>query len=344
MKKLAIILVIIMLASFTVACDNASPVDTVPDEDQDASIFPIGSDDEYVHFTIAGSVEYWNAGRQGMKEACEALGVKYSQSSIEGVDVNEAVAVLEALVERGVSGIFTVGHFPDAYAPVINRAYELGIPFVITTLDVPDSMRISFLGADFVSYGRVMGAEAAKAAGGVGKVIISTNLDNGGQTAMDVVTGITLELEEKWPNMEVVSILQDDSQLDVATTVISSALQVHPDAAVIIGAQSISGIAAVTAVREAGLRGSVQIVSIDRDIPTMEAIESGDIYSTVAGKQMPEGFLAVMLMHQWRNHNNMLSFDDSVSGVLSTPDFVDFGAFVINQDNVQNFIGFGYTG
>ncbi|MPN31615.1 hypothetical protein SDC9_179089 [bioreactor metagenome] len=81
----------------------------------------------------------------------------------------------------------------------------------------------------------------------------------------------------------------------------------------------------------------VTVVCIDKDAPTLEAIEAGDIYATVIGKQYTEVYYATKFLYDY-NHNNLkLVSDSKAAGISPLPTFVDTGAIVITKDNVSFF-------
>ena len=110
------------------------------------------------------------------------------------------------------------------------------------------------------------------------------------------------------------------------------------------GASFIDAIGAVTAIKEAGLSDKVDVISIDRDSATLEYIQSGDIYSTVAGKQYTEVYYGVLFCYDYKHGaKNAFSADDAAAGMVIAPSFVDTGALIINAQNVDKFVGFSYA-
>ena len=144
--------------------------------------------------------------------------------------------------------------------------------------------------------------------------------------------------------MKIVAEIDDQSDAAVAATKVGAALLANPGVTVVIGGQSTSAIGAVTAIKEAGLSDKVDVISIDRDAATLEYIQSGDIYSTVAGKQYTEVYYGVHFCYDYKHGaKNAFSADDDVAGLVIAPSFVDTGALIINAQNVDKFVGFSYA-
>jgi len=296
--------------------------------------------EEYVFVTAAANLEYWNQHKNALNAACKELGVKGSFAGDDKVDAQVMTTLLETIIAKKPAGIITPGHFPDAYGPVFEKAWELGIPVAVVTVDVPDSKRIVFMGTDYYQYGRKMGELAAEACGGKGKVIISTFKESGAKSVYDMDSGYKDVFKEKYPDIQIAAEVEDKADANVAAQVISSALQAHPDVDVIIGCQSVSALGAVTALRDIGKLGKVKIIGMDRDAPTLENIKEGNIYAAVAGKQYAEVYYAVKFLYDY-NHNKVpLVADNKKSGVVAQPQYCDPGALVITKDNVDDFINY----
>ena len=348
-RSISLLLCLIMLVSLFTACakepapettepaaTNEPAATTEPAEEADAP----ASDEEYVFMMCQANIEYWNQHKNAMYDVTKELGVNYSIVGVESADATDICTALETVVAQKPAGIVIAGWFPDAFVPIFEKAWELGVPIATTTIDVPDSKRICFFGTDYYNYGKVMADAAAEAVGEAGKVIIVGNLNSGSPSQLDMYNGINAQIKEKYPGMEVVSTLEDEADADVAVQVVSSAITANPDAAVIIGMDALSGVGSVTALREVGMEGKVKIVCIDRDAPTLEAIKEGSIYATVAGKQYSEVYYAVKMLYDY-NHNRVpLVADNKATGIIAQPTICDPGAVVITAENVDDFIAY----
>lgn len=351
MKKLCALLLAVLFIVFMTACASAGSAstetssadtgaadqDSTADEQNDTA----NAEEEYVFITASSSLEYFDAHKKGLQDACKELGVKASIVGDDDVDAATMCSLLEATIERGVAGIVLVGHFPDAYAPYVDSAMEKGIPVVMQTIDA-DSKRICFIGTDYYTYGKQQMDIMAGAIGGAGKITVSTSMDSG-QAAVDTLNGIKDCQAEKYPDIEIVAVLEDKAKMDTAVSVIGACLQANPDINGIIGCQSVSGVAAVTAAREAGVLDNIKIVAVDRDSATLEAIQNGEIYATMSGKQYSEVFYAVKILYDYNHSNIELSVDDKAAGITGVPQYVDVGSLVINQENVEYFIDYKYV-
>lgn len=351
-KVLGILLAASMILGSLAGCaSSGSDSNATTTEDKTATAETAGeetsevnADETYVFMCPLSTLEYWQAYRVGLENACEELGVTAKFLGDDGLEADAMCAILEtAINDPTTAGIIMPGHFPEAYAPYYEMAWEKGIPVVTVTQDVPNSKRITWIGTDYVKYGAIMMDQAAEATGEKGDVIVSNALSAGSSSAEDIMTGIRSQVE-KYPNMKIVAEVDDQSDAAVAATKIGAALLANPDTAVVIGGQAPSAVGAVTAIKEAGLSGQVQVISIDRDAATLEYVKNGDIYSTVAGKQYTEAYYGMKICYDF-NHGSKHAFsnDDTVANMVIAPEAIDTGALIINSDNVDYFLDFSYV-
>lgn len=302
------------------------------------------SEETYYYMCPLSSLEYWQAHRAGLEDACAELGVTPKFVGNDKLDADAMCAIFEtAINDPNCAGIISACHFPDAYEPLVRAAKEKGIPVCFQTIEpLENSERLCFLGTDYVEFGKMMMRQAAEATGEQGNVIISNNLSAGTPSVADVMTGLREEVKN-YPNMKIVAEVDDTSDAAVAATKVGAALLANENVTAIIGGQSVSAIGAVTALKENGIEG-VEVISIDRDAATLEYIQSGDIYATVVGKQYSEVYYATKICYDY-NHGpkNAYATDDAAAGMVIAPDRVNCGALVINKDNVEQFVDFSYV-
>lgn len=345
-KSIAICLAVLMLAGLLTACTKTETPTAAVATGSEKDATPVAvSEETYYYIAPLANLEYWLAHRAGLEDACAELGVTAKFTGDDALDVDAMCAVIgTAINDPNCAGIIMQANFADAYEPYVKEAKEKGIPICYQTVDgVANSERLCFLGTDYVQYGAIMMQQAAEATGGKGGVIVSNALSAGSAAVADVMEGIRMEAAN-WPDMTIVAEVDDGSDAAVAATKIGAALLANEGVSVVIGGQSTSAIGAVTAIKEAGLSGQVQVISIDRDSATLEYIQNGDIYATVAGKQYTEVYYGVKLCYDF-NHGakNAFSADDAAAGLVIAPSFIDTGVLIINQKNVDKFVGFSYA-
>lgn len=292
------------------------------------------ADMEYVFLSVVTQVPFWVDHRKALKDVGELLGVKTTFTGPLDFDTAAQARQLDEIIVRRPAGILIFPGDQAAMAPGINRAVEAGIPVATCTGDVPDSARSTFFGINGFEAGKVGGEMLAEAIGGKGKVLLGTFP---APSVLERVEGYKAIFAEKYPDIEVVDVVNDKADPSYAPTAYLQAIQANPDIVGIGGTDGDSGKGAAIAVHEAGRVGDIKIVAMDRNDDMLPYIEDGTIYGAVAQKSYLEAFLAVQLLH-WQNTNDLTVVPDwKAAGINSLPETVDTGVMKISQANVAQF-------
>lgn len=289
---------------------------------------------EYVFLSIVTQVPFWVDYRNAMKDLEELMGIKATFTGPLDFDTAAQARQLDELIARRPAGIMIFPGDPATLAPGIERAVAAGIPVTTCIGDVPDSPRSTFLGINGVQAGRVGGEMLAEAIGGKGKVILGTFP---APSTLERVEGYKQIFAEKYPDIEVVDVVNDKADPSYAPTAYLQAIQAHPDIVGIGGTDGDSGKGAAIAVQEAGRAGDIKIVAMDRNDDMLPYIEDGTIHGAVAQKSYLEIFLAFYMMH-WQNTDALKILPDwQAAGINPLPERVETGVMPITRENVAQF-------
>ncbi len=299
-----------------------------------AEALAAGEGKEYVFLTLVTQVPFWVDHKLAMADAEKVLGVKTEFTGPLDFDTAGQARQLDELIARQPAGILLFPGDVAALAQGIDRAVEAGIPVAMIIGDVPQSKRSVHLGISNFEAGKVGGEMLAQAIGGKGKVILGTFP---APPVLERVEGYKALFKEKYPDIEVVDTVNDKADPSYAPTAYAQALQAHPDVVGIGGTDGDSGKGAAIAVSEAGLKGKVKIVAMDRNDDMLSYIEDGTIEGAVAQKSYLEAFLALHMLH-WLNTNAMKVVpDSSAAGINPLPESVLTGVMKITKENVGQF-------
>lgn len=289
---------------------------------------------EYVFLSIVTQVPFWADYRMAMEDLEELMGIKATFTGPLDFDTAGQARQLDELIARRPAGILIFPGDPATLAPGVERAVEAGIPVTCCIGDIPDSPRSTFLGINGVQAGRVGGEMLAQAIGGKGKVILGTFP---APSTLERVEGYKQVFAEKYPEIEVVDVVNDRADPSYAPTAYLQAIQANPDIVGIGGTDGDSGKGAAIAVNEAGRVGDIKIVAMDRNNDMLPYIEDGTIYGSVAQKSYLEIFLAFHMMH-WQNTDALKILPDwRAAGVNLLPERVETGVMPITGENVSQF-------
>ena len=305
-----------------------------PREQDGAAVSGPAEEEEYVFVAVSASHPYWIDTRAGLADAARELGVKGTFTGPNGSDVTQQVECIEAAIVRGVKGLLVVPAEPEGLVPSINKAIAAGIPVVTVDTDSPKSDRYMFIGTGNYEAGRVGGEMLAKEIGGEGDVAIimlpgQWNLEERRRGYEDSLA--------KYPGTRVVQIGNDQSDPTQAASVAKSILQAHPGLAGFGCVGGAGGLGAAVAVRDAGKKGKVKIIGMDRDDTTLEFIKSGYIQASLAQRSYTMAYLALKMVHDLNHGRVRMLKDWRAAGVCPLPELVDTGVAVITPENFEDF-------
>jgi ribose transport system substrate-binding protein len=292
-------------------------------------------DAEFVFLSVVTQVPFWADHRAGLEAAAADLGVKTTFTGPLDFDTAGQARQLDEIIARKPAGLLIFPGDAAALAPGIDRAIEAGIPVACIIGDVPGSKRSVFLGISNFDAGRIGGEMLAEAIGGKGKVLLGTFP---APSTLERVEGYKAVFAEKFPEIEVVDVVNDKADPSYAPTAYAQALLAHPDVVGIGGTDGDSGKGAALAVIEQGKVGAVKIVAMDRNPDMLPYIVDGTIFGAVAQKSWLESYLAVHLL-DWLGQSKIKIVPDSAAaGINPLPDSVSTGVMRVTKDNVAAFM------
>lgn len=292
-------------------------------------------DAEFVFLSVVTQVPFWADHRAGLEAAAADLGVKTTFTGPLDFDTAGQARQLDEIIARKPAGLLIFPGDAAALAPGIDRAIEAGIPVACIIGDVPGSKRSVFLGISNFDAGRIGGEMLAEAIGGKGKVLLGTFP---APSTLERVEGYKAVFAEKFPEIEVVDVVNDKADPSYAPTAYAQALLAHPDVVGIGGTDGDSGKGAALAVIEQGKVGAVKIVAMDRNPDMLPYIVDGTIFGAVAQKSWLESYLAVHLL-DWLGQSKIKIVPDSAAaGINPLPDSVSTGVMRVTKENVAAFM------
>lgn len=292
-------------------------------------------DAEFVFLSVVTQVPFWADHRAGLEAAAADLGVKTTFTGPLDFDTAGQARQLDEIIARKPAGLLIFPGDAAALAPGIDRAIEAGIPVACIIGDVPGSKRSVFLGISNFDAGRIGGEMLAEAIGGKGKVLLGTFP---APSTLERVEGYKAVFAEKFPEIEVVDVVNDKADPSYAPTAYAQALLAHPDVVGIGGTDGDSGKGAALAVIEQGKVGAVKIVAMDRNPDMLPYIVDGTISGAVAQKSWLESYLAVHLL-DWLGQSKIKIVPDSAAaGINPLPESVSTGVMRVTKDNVAAFM------
>ncbi|HVP98194.1 MAG TPA: ABC transporter substrate-binding protein [Roseiarcus sp.] len=268
----------------------------------------------------------------GVERAAKDLNIDVVTQIPPTWGVEAQTPLLDAMVARGdLNYIITAPVDKDQMVGPLKTAIDHGIKVI--TVDTflgdgdyvngPVKFPISYIGSDNVEGGRIAARGLAKAIGGKGTVYINSTNPNV-SSVEGRAKGFKEEMAKDYPNVKV---LGPDFNLDdqnKATQQTAAVLAREPNLAGVFGTNVFSAQGAGTAVVNAGLGGSVQVVAYDATKQAIELMDKGVVTLVLAQKPFDMGYLAVAFAAA------------DAAGVTSLPRRVETGFAIIDKGNVKD--------
>lgn len=289
----------------------------------------------YIEVSMLGSLDYFYDHKLGMKRVGEDLGVDTRYMGPSDWDISAMSNAMEQAIAMNPAGLVVVG-FDSSIEPLINKAVRMGIPVVTVDADLPNSDRLAFVGTGNKNAGYTGGQKLASLVDEKGKVAIMTKP---GQSNLEQRVNGYEEALAEYPDIEIVQVVDTQSDKVVAAQAASSLFQKYPDLAGIACVEAAGGSGAATAVKEAGKVGEVEIVSMDRGQQILNEIKNGVISATLVQQTALMPYYAVEIMHNVANGNiPEISTDNEKAGIPGVPEVIDTGIIVVDESNYEYFM------
>ena len=223
---------------------------------------------------------YWQDVKKGAEDAAEDKNIIVEFQGPDYASVEEGIRLIKMASASNVSGIITYVQDSSRYNSTINKIIEDNIPLITIDSDAEESKRLSYIGTDNVSAGKVAAKEMINQVGDTGDIgIILGGFEVKNQ--IERVNGFTSYIED-YSKLKITNVESSDSyllQAELATKKILTD-NVHIKALFCTSAQD--GIGAAKAVKSMELDKEVKIVCFDALPETLDLIEEGTISATIA--------------------------------------------------------------
>ncbi|MFC2456013.1 MAG: substrate-binding domain-containing protein [Prevotella intermedia] len=187
---------------------------------------------------------------------------------------------IEKFIQRGVDLLIISPNQVHSITPVIDKAYDKGIPVILFDRKTDSQKYTAFIGADNVKVGKTIGEFIAKTLHGEGKVIEIKGLDNS-SPAIDRHKGFVQALS-KYPDIQLKRTLSGEWTKESGYKSIKSAIADAKDCNIIWGQNDRMAEGVQRAMAEAGVH-NVQYVGTDA-LPSkgggIEAVHNGKLLAS----------------------------------------------------------------
>ncbi len=290
--------------------------------------------EEYLAVACMGNLEYFSAHKFAWKWMGDKLGVKTSYIGPAEYDVPGEISTFDQAIARRPAGIAVFG-VDESLKPSIDKAVAAGIPVVTYSGDVPDSKRSTFVGTNQHDLGFFGGQKIGEVLGGQGDVAILTI---SGVSMFDQREAGFREGFGKYPGIRVVQTGDTKADTVTAINVAKAILQRFPNLSAFACTDSTGGIAASTAVKEAGKAGKIKVVSMDRNSDVLNMVKSGVLDGTIAQDDCAEMVWCLMVLFSKHHFDPPLTSNNVAAKVDAAPANIFTSISWVDKSNVDYFL------
>lgn len=222
-------------------------------------------------------IPYFNSARDGAAVALRDLGLRMDWTGSTAADAGLQVDVLSSTLARNPGVIAVSCNDPNSVVPILRRARRYHIPVITWDSDSQPEVREWFVSqVEDETLGRHVMDVLAAEIGKKGKYAIIT----GALTAANLnswMRWMKTQQQEKYPQMELVSVLAGNDDQQIAFVEAQQLLQAYPDLRGIIGNSSAAPPAIARAVEQAGLSGRIAITGLSTPNLMRQYLKKGTV-------------------------------------------------------------------
>lgn len=237
---------------------------------------------------------FWISSVCGGEDAAEAAGSTMTWKTMTTLTTANDQAALDAVKLLNPDGVVVLGYRVDSYGPMINEYMTDGVPVVMSVSGTP---------AENYYKAVLVTREGDEHIVELGELIAENMGEEGGSVAIlrgspsDVATGVLSEpvLEElkKNPKIEVLPTQYDNFDRATAASNVSGLIAAHPDLKAIYAVSGPEGLGALSALKQAGKLGEIDLYSGGGDPDLVAALRAGEVSALLANSPYRLGYDSV---------------------------------------------------
>ncbi len=297
MKKLATFMFLMLLmVTALMACGSTSESEEgaseAPSEGEAAP--EVAEDELFIPIVSKGfQHQFWQAVRQGAEQAAEEFGATITFEGPETEsNVDRQIDMLRAALDNNPDGIGFAALDSQASIPLLQQAQEQNIPVVAFDSGVDSDIPVATASTDNVAASALAADKMAELIGEEGQIALIVH-DQTSITGVDRRDGFVNQIEENYPDIEIVDIQYGAGDHLRSTDLAKAILLAYPDLKGFYGANEGSAIGVVNAVQELNKAGEVVVIGFDSGTLQIEAIKNGIMAGAITQNPIGIGYETV---------------------------------------------------
>lgn len=280
------------------------------------------------------NVPYWRQVAAGLEKAAAGMHVKAEMLGPEGHDPKAQHEAFVKALEQKPSGILISASDPSL-KPDIDTAIGQGIPVITIDSDAPGSKRLTFIGTDNYKVGLMAGTIAAKALKFRGAVTVITMPEQ--DNLKERLHGYQSAFESS-PQIKITEVIDAKGDPKIVFNRLSEMVDKNVRFEAVICLVSFACPEVADVLTQKNVQGKI-VMAMDTDDRTLIGIQKGVITATIAQKPYTMALVGLKMLDDL-HHNPVPTLDKAwAQDSFSTlPTFVDTGATLIDESNVDSFL------
>ena len=185
---------------------------------------------KFVYITNDLSSSYTSAQKAGVEKAAADLGVDAELQGPPTGKAEDQVSLIQTLIaQKKVDGIVVAAVNVDSLKPVIQQAFDAGIPFISAFTDQPNSKQLAFVGADNEKFGEELGTRFAEVLKGKSGKVVAISVDTAAGWSTARMAGLKKGLATN-PGLTFVGPINTTIEQGQMYNAIQNAMTANPDA------------------------------------------------------------------------------------------------------------------
>jgi ribose transport system substrate-binding protein len=206
--------------------------------------------------------------------------------------VPQQITALGSVAVTKPDGVILTPFSPTAFLQPVTKLMKQGVPVALTDAYLSHKAAYSATYTDVSSSGPVLAQRIAGLVGGKGELgIVAFGAGDPFETPR--YAGMVKVIKAKYPNITVLPVQYAAADSNKAAQVVSGLLAAHPNLKAIYATDGPMGQGAAAALRTAGKRGVVKLISFDAEPALVNSLRNGSIDALYAQAPYIEGYNAM---------------------------------------------------
>lgn len=254
---------------------------------------------KFVYITNDLSSSYTAAQQAGVDKAKAELSVDAELQGPPTGKAEDQVALIQTLVaQKQVDGIVVAAVNVDSLKPVIQQAFDAGIPLVSAFTNQPNSKQLAFVGADNTSFGKEEGEKLAEVLTGKSGKVVAVSVDTAAGWSKERMDGLQQGLSKN-SGLEFVGPINTGMEPAQMFNAIQNAMTANPDAVAIASVDCCSITGAAKWAEKEGKAGKIAVVGTDALQSTLDFIKSGTVAFSLSQDPVGQVYTSINMIKEY---------------------------------------------